>query len=356
MCAVPRELYVRDVRVTPNLVLAPMEGVTDLTFRRLIRQIGGPGLVFTEFIPAEGLRRDIKKVREMVAFDEDEHPIAVQLYGRSAAALAEGAKIAEELGADIVDFNMGCPSKKVCAHSGGSALLKEPEIARELVRAIRAAVKVPFTVKMRTGWDPSHKNAPDVAWMCQEEGAEMVTVHWRTRADLYGGVRELDTIAEVKRRLRIPVLANGDVVDYESTIDTLTRTGADGVMIGRGAIKNPWVFKQIAARLRGESSLEVDANERERVMLGYFAAIRDRFGHDKGALGRFKKISKYFTHGVPYGSLLRVGVLHAHTADEAIGVVSEFFDRLRRWEAGEEPHPFNGAPPEEPVSAEESAA
>jgi tRNA-dihydrouridine synthase B len=347
MCAAPHEFYVRNVRVAPNLVLAPMEGVTDVTFRRLIRQIGGAGLVFTEFIPAEGLRRDIRKVREMVAFDEDEHPIAIQLYGRSAAALAEGAKIAEDLGADIVDFNMGCPSKKVCAHSGGSALLKEPEIARELVRAIRGAVKVPFTVKMRTGWDPSHKNAPEIAWMCQEEGAEMVTVHWRTRADLYGGVRELDTITEVKRRLSIPVLANGDIVDYDSAVDTLARTGADGVMIGRGAIKNPWVFRQIAARFAGQPAVEeVDATERERVMLGYFASIRDRFGHDKGALGRFKKISKYFTHGVPYGSALRVGVLRAQSPDEAIGIVTDFFGRLRRWEAGEEPHPFADVPEE----------
>ena len=212
----PREFYIRDVRIAPNLILAPMEGVTDLTFRRLIRRIGGAGLTVTEFIPAEGLRRDIPRVMEMVRFDPDERPVSVQIYGRLPGALAEGAKVAEDLGATIVDFNMGCPSKKVCAHSGGSALMKEPELARDLVRAIRAAVKIPFTVKMRSGWDHDHKNAPDIAYMCQEEGAEMVAVHWRTRTDGYGGTRELDTIREVKRRLSIPIVANGDIVDATS--------------------------------------------------------------------------------------------------------------------------------------------
>jgi tRNA-dihydrouridine synthase B len=345
--AIPRELKIRDIRIAPNLVLAPMEGVTDLTFRRLIRTIGGAGLTVTEFIPAEGLRRDIPRVLEMVQFDPDEHPISIQLYGRTPEALAEGAKIAQDLGADIVDFNMGCPSKKVCSHSGGSALMKEPELARSLITAIRAAVTVPFTVKMRSGWDLQHKNAPDLAYMAQEEGVELVTVHWRTRTDGYGGVRELDTIRAVKDRLRIPVLANGDILDHASFVDTLERTGADGGMIGRGAIKNPWVFKQIAAQVRGEPMPEVDSTERQRVMLGYFADIRDKFRHDHGALGRFKKIAKYFTHGVPYGSELRESVLHAMTADAAIAEVNAFFDKLRAWEAGGV-NPFRTRDDEEP--------
>lgn len=357
MSDIPSSFHIRDVLISPNLVLAPMEGVTDLTFRRLIRQIGGTGLTVTEFIPAEGLRRDIPRVLEMVKFDPDERPISVQVYGRTPEALSEGAKIAEDLGATILDFNMGCPSKKVCAHSGGSALMKEPEVAQQLVKAIRAAVSIPFTVKMRSGWDLAHKNAPDIAYMCQEEGAELVTVHWRTRTDGYGGVRELDTIRTVKSRLKIPVLANGDIVDYASAMDTLQKTGADGVMIGRGAIKNPWVFAQIAAQMRGEKPIEVDANERERVMLGYFGAIRDRFAHDRFALGRFKKIAKYFTHGVPYGSELREGVLHANTPDEATDIVRDFFERLRAWERGDQPNPFHGISEDggEPAPLAESA-
>jgi len=336
----PTSFRVRDIAIAPNLILAPMEGVTDLTFRRLVRTIGGTGLTVTEFVPAEGLRRDIPRVLEMVRFDPDERPLSIQVYGRAPGALAEGAKIAQDLGADIVDLNMGCPSKKVCAHSGGSALMKEPEFARELVRAIRGAVTIPFTVKMRSGWDGQHKNAPEIAYMCQEEGAEMVTIHWRTRTDGYGGVRELDTIREVKRRLSIPVVANGDIVDAASAADTLRQTGADAVMIGRGAIKNPWVFSQIRAVMRGEAPIVVDAAERERVLLGYFAELRERFAYDRGALGRFKKIANYFTHGVPYGSLLREGVLHAQSPDAAIDVVKTFFERLRTWEAGIE-NPFH---------------
>jgi tRNA-dihydrouridine synthase B len=187
--------------------------------------------------------------------------------------------------------------------------------------------------------------------MCQEEGAEMVTIHWRTRTDGYGGIRELDTIRTVKERLSIPVLANGDIVDYPSVLDTLARTGADGVMIGRGAIKNPWVFKQVAAQLRGEAPCVVDATERETVMLGYFDSIRSRFQHDRGALGRFKKITKYFTHGIPYGSELRERVLHSHEVDEAIDRVRDFFDRLRRYEAGEDPNPFHRPPTEDEGAA-----
>ncbi|HMV68071.1 MAG TPA: tRNA dihydrouridine synthase DusB [Myxococcota bacterium] len=329
-------MRVRDVVVDPPLALAPMEGVTDLSFRRLVRRVGGAGLVFTEFIPARGLARQEARWRKLAVFDDDERPIAIQVYGREPDVLAEGARVAEALGADIVDLNMGCPSKKVCAHSGGSALLQTPDLARDIVRAIRAAVRCPFTVKMRAGWDATHRNAPEIAYMCQEEGVEAVTVHWRTRTDGYGGVLDLSTVAEVKRRLRIPVICNGDVVDAASARRALDETGCDGLMIGRGAVKNPWVFREIGHALYGGPPVVVDATERERVLLGYFREIRERFGSDAGALGRWKKISRYFTEGVARGELLRDGILHAASVDEVLDVVPAFFDRLRAWETGDE--------------------
>lgn len=328
-------MRIRDVVVDPPLVLAPMEGVTDLTFRRLVRQIGGCGLTFTEFIPAAGLAQNHARAKLTAQFDPDEHPIAIQVYGRDPKTLADGARAAQDLGADIVDLNMGCPSKSVCANSGGSSLLREPDHAREIVRAIRAAVTVPFTVKMRTGWDPAHKNAPEIAWMCQEEGAEAVTVHWRTRTDLYGGLRELDTIAEVKRRLSIPVVANGDVVDAESARDTFARTGCDAVMIGRGAIKNPWVFREIHHALFGGPAVVVDAREKERVLLGYFDSVTNSRRTETGALGRFKKIAKYFTTGLPNGEVFQRAVLHAQSTDDARARVIAYFARLRQLEAGD---------------------
>lgn len=330
----PTTYQVRHLRIEPNLVLAPMEGVTDLTFRRLVRSIGGTGLTVTEFIPSEGLRRGAAKMGQMARFDPDERPIAIQIYGRDPKAMAEGARIVEASGADLCDINMGCPSKKVCAHSGGSALLKDPALAVAIVRAVRAAIRIPLTVKMRSGFDHEHRNAPDVAWALQEEGVEAITLHWRTRADLYGGTRAVDKIAEAKARLSIPVVGNGDVVDWESAAAMFRDTGCDGVMIGRGAIKNPWVFRQIQDQMAGLPPREVDVAERRRVLFAYIEAIRGDFRTDRGALGRIKKIINYFTHAVPHGSELRTAMLHSDTPDEAVDHARRFFDRLEAWEGG----------------------
>lgn len=319
-------MKIRDLPIDPPLVLAPMEGVTDVLFRRLVRSIGGCGLTVTEFIPGAALAGGHRVALRAAEFDPDEHPVSVQLYGRDPDVLADAARYVQDLGADLVDLNMGCPSKKVCAHSGGSALLKEPEHARVLVRAIRAAVTIPFTVKMRSGWDPAHRNAPEIAAMCEDEGAEAIAVHWRTRTDGYGGVRDLSTIAEVKRRVRVPVLANGDVIDVDSALSTLRETGADGLMIGRGAIRDPWVFAKIRAATEGRPPVIVDDAERERVLLAFYGTIRERFDSDKGALGRMKKIARYFADGVEDGeSLLRTAILHSGTVDEALDRIRGFF-------------------------------
>lgn len=331
----PTTFAIRQLRIEPNLVLAPMEGVTDLTFRRLVRRIGGVGMTVTEFIASEGLRRGAAKLEQMARIDPDEHPVAIQIYGRNPEAMAEAARIVEASGADVCDLNFGCPSKKVCAHSGGSALLKDPALAREIVRAVRAAIRIPLTVKMRSGFDASSRNAPDIAAMCEDEGVEAVTVHWRTRADLYGGQRAVDKIAEAKRRLRIPVIGNGDIVDLPSAEAMFRDTGVDGLMIGRGAIKNPWIFQQLSRQLRGEPAPEVDPRERRDVLVGYYHAMREEFRTDHGALGRFKKIANYFTHGLPYGSQLRVAVLHSQSPAEALDHVERYFEALLSREAPE---------------------
>jgi nifR3 family TIM-barrel protein len=324
----PHHYYIRDIRIEPNLVLAPMEGVTDLTFRRLVRQIGGTGLTVTEFIPSEGLRRGSARMEQMARIDPDEHPVAIQIYGRDPEAMAEAARIIQDTGADICDINMGCPSKKVCAHSGGSALLKDVDLATQIVRAVRAAITIPLTVKMRSGFDSTQRNAPEVAWMCQEEGVEAITIHWRTRADLYSGTRAVDKIAETKAKLRIPVVGNGDIVDHASAMRMFEDTGCDGVMVGRGAIKNPWVFQQVWREMNGEAPLVVDAEEKRRVLLGYFASLRSEFKNDRGALGRMKKIANYFTAGLPFASDLRFAILHSESPDSAIAEVNQFFDAL----------------------------
>lgn len=329
-------MRIATIDIDPPLLLAPMEGVTDLTFRRLVRQIGGCGLTVTEFVPARGLSAMSAREQAMVAFDEDEHPVAIQIFGREPDVMAEGARVAEELGADIVDLNMGCPSKRVCARSGGSALMREPELARDIVRAVRAAVSIPFTVKMRAGWDRESVNAPDIAWMCQEEGVDALAVHWRTREEKYGGVRDLSAITQVVDRVSIPVSANGDIVDVASARDTAARTGAAGLMIGRGAIRDPWLFERIRRDRAGEPPLVVDAAEKRRVLLGYCEALRSRFRSDKGSLGRMKKIARYFTEGLPHGELLRQPFFRSQSVEQAYDEVERYFAMLERYEAGEQ--------------------
>jgi len=340
----PTEYRVRDVRVFPNVVLAPMEGVTDLTFRRLVRQIGGAGLTYTEFIASKAIagarankgRRGNAKWKQLARFDLDERPVALQIFGRDPQTMAEAARIVQDLGASIVDINMGCPSKKVCAHSGGSALMADPDHAIAIVKAVREAITVPLTVKMRSGFDHARRNAPELSWRCQEEGAEAITIHWRTRSDLYSGTREVDKIAETVDRLHIPVIANGDVIDIPSAVKMFEDTGCAGVMVGRGAMRNPWCLRQIADHLSGRPITQVDADEKQRVLLGYLHDLRTRWNRDKAALGRFKRVANHFTRGLPHGTrLLRMAVLRSETPDAAIEQVHRYFDLLRAHEAGD---------------------
>lgn len=317
---------VRDLAITPAVVLAPMEGVTNLTFRRLIRDIGGPGLTYTEFVPSSGLHRGANgKLAEMVRFDPDEHPIAIQLYGRDPAVMAEAAKMVEDLGATICDINMGCPSKKVCAHSGGSALMREPRHAAAIVAAVRAAIQIPLTVKMRSGFDHDRRNAPELAHMCQEEGAESITIHWRTREDRYGGQRAVDKIAETVDRVRVPVIGNGDIIDPASAERMLRETGCDGVMVGRGAMRNPWSLLQIGQHLRGEPVTVVTTDERRRTLLRFLARFHETFRHEKAALGRFKAIAKHFTADLPDGETFRKQILRSQSIDAVIAHTDRYF-------------------------------
>lgn len=331
----PTWYRLRDLRVEPAVVLAPMEGVTDVVFRRLIRGIGGAGYTCTEFIASEGISRGSRKVTRMAGFDPDERPICIQIFGRRPEVMAEAGRVVQDMGASIVDINMGCPSKKVCAHSGGSALMKDPALAGRIVRAVRAAVTVPLTVKMRAGFDHTNRNAPEIARICEEEGAEALAVHWRTRSDGYKGERAVDKIAEAVDAVRLPVLANGDVVDIPSAERMLRETGAAGLMVGRGAIRNPWLLLQIGQWLRGEQPVSVDAAEKQRAMLRYFRTIAEAIPRERAALGRMKMLSGHFTRGLPHGGALRIRLLRSQSRAEAEGWVRRYFARLEAYEAGD---------------------
>ncbi|MBH24183.1 MAG: hypothetical protein CMH57_06965, partial [Myxococcales bacterium] len=228
-----------------------------------------------------------------------------------------------------------CPSKKVCKNSGGSALMSEPDLAVEIVRAVRAAISIPLTVKMRSGFDHTLRNAPELAWRLQEEGAEAITIHWRTREDLYGGERAVDKIAEAVDRLSVPVIGNGDIVDIPSAQAMFKDTGCSGVMIGRGAIRNPWLMLQVGQWLRGEPIVEVTAMERRRVLLRYYAKIAEAIPHPKGSLGRMKMVSKHFLLGLPQGKIARKRILRAQTPQEASDLADAYFRLLASYEAGD---------------------
>ena len=333
----PREFHIRDIRIEPNIVLAPMEGVTDLPFRRLIRHIGGVGLTCTEFIASSGLKRGHGKMWEMARFDPDERPVSIQIYGKDPATMADAARIVQDLGANICDINMGCPSKKVCAHSGGSALMKDPELAIAIVRAVRAAISIPLTVKMRSGFDASHRNAAELAYQCQEEGAEAVAIHWRTREDRYSGERQVDRIKAAAQKLSIPVIANGDIVDLASAEAMFRDTDCAGIMIGRGAIRNPWLPTQIRRWQTGQERLEIPSQERRRIMLKYFNSIFEAFDHnEKGTVGRMKMLSKHFTTDLPHGKSFQKHLLHSQSRREMLDWVDQYFHLLAGLESGDE--------------------
>ena len=335
----PISYSVRDVRIWPNVVLAPMEGVTDVIFRRVIRELGGPGLTYTEFIASRGIVQDEKRSWDMASFDEDERPVALQIFGREAGLMAEAARRLEDAGATLLDINMGCPAKKVCQNSGGSALMRDPKLAVEIVRAVRAAVTIPLTVKMRSGFDASVRNAPQLCQAFESEGAEGFTIHWRTREDLYGGARAVDKIAEAVDRVSVPVIANGDVIDVASAKRMFEETGCAGVMIGRGAIRDPWCMKQIGQWLRGEALERVTSEERERVLMRYYARIEEHFlERDQGhrTLGRVKMMIRHFAEPLPCGRALKRRVCRSATLDQARALTREYFEALERFEAGDE--------------------
>jgi len=293
-----------------------MEGVTNLTFRRMIRRIGGVGLTVTEFVASRGIVEQIHRTEAMAAFDPDEHPVAVQIYGRDPEAMGEAARILTQLGPDIIDINMGCPAKKVCARSGGSALMRDPALAIEIVRAVRKGTDRPVTVKMRSGFSAEQRNAPDLAYACQEEGAEMITIHWRTRVDRYGGERDVGKIAETVDRLTIPVVANGDIVDIPSARRMLEDTGCSGLMVGRGAMRNPWLIRQLGQWMKGDPVEAPSLEERRRVLLGFIAETEATFRTPKAALGRIKGLCNQYLQAWPAGAAAKKATLRAANIEE----------------------------------------
>ena len=240
-----------------------MAGMTDSAFRRLVKRHGGCGLVVTEMVSAEGLVRGIDRTLEYAEYTEEERPISIQIFGGDPEKMAAAAQIVEQLGADIVDVNMGCPVPKIAKHNAGCSLMREPEHAAAVIGAMAKAVTIPVTVKMRAGWDDRERNAPALAKMLEDAGAAAVTVHGRTAAQSYSGTADWDLVARIAADLTIPVFGSGDCVEPTQVVERM-KSGVDGVLVGRGVLRNPWILAQAADLAAARAPREVTLEERGR--------------------------------------------------------------------------------------------
>ncbi len=345
-----RVLKIGSVSLDSPYALAPMAGMTDTAFRRLVKRRGGCGLVVTEMVSSEGLVRGIDRTLEYAEFTEEERPVSIQIFGGDPVTMAEAARIVEGMGADIIDVNMGCPVRKIAKHQAGCSLMRTPEHAATVVSAMTGAVSIPVTVKMRAGWDDDHVNAPTMAGLMEQSGAAGVAVHGRTAQQSYTGRSDWNLIDEVARRVTIPVFGSGDCVAPEEVVERLKETAVAGVLVGRGALRNPWIFEQAERLAQGGAKGSVALVQRGCFLLAYIDLLltegtseahgfrhratsapetgtrrRGTASRERWVVNKVRALGSWYTKGVDNGSRLRKAINHAGSLNELRTIIHDFF-------------------------------
>jgi len=349
-------MKIGSVTLGSPFVVAPMAGMTDSAFRRLVKRQGGCGLVVTEMVSSDGLVRGIDRTLQYAEHTQEERPISIQIFGGDPEKMADAAQVVAAMGADIVDINMGCPVRKIARHNAGCSLMREPEHAAAVVAAMVRAVRIPVTVKMRAGWNDRERNALELAWRVADAGAAAVTIHGRTAEQSYSGLADWDLVAEVARALPIPVFGSGDCLEPEDILRRL-ESGVSGVLVGRGVLRNPWILAQAADLAAGRPLRPVSAFQRGTFLLDYIdlllaegpsaSALQaealsgervPRLSREKWVVNKIRALCSWYSKGLDGGSHLRVMVNAAASLDELRGTVRTFFrmdvpvDRPRaRW-------------------------
>lgn len=336
-----REFTYQGLRVFPNVYLAPMEGVTDPSFRRLCKRLAGGrmGMLVSEFVSIEGLTRFNPRTEDKTKFFPEEAPFTVQLFGAEPDRMAWAAKRVEESGANAVEINCGCPVPKVVKKGGGSGLLKDLPLLARICTEVRKAVSIPCSIKVRVGWDDDHVTIFETLKIAEDSGMGLLVIHGRTRAQGYKGWANWDLIGEAKSRASIPVVGNGDVSTWQQAIDRLQRYGVDGVLAGRGAMHNPWLFAQVADLYEGKTPRAPSLREHREVFRLYESLLREEMEHEGRILGKLKQFAARCMKSLRGVSAARVDMLRSESVSQYLDVADAFFDRLEseggaEWDPG----------------------